>query len=119
MATPEARVKAKLRSILNKYDGMYAYWPVPSGYGSTTLDVLGCYRGRFFAVETKAAGKKPTLRQTGELQKIGRAMGRTFVLIGEDYSEEFMNLEIWLDSLTRTVRDDPCIPPDTVARRPI
>jgi len=118
MATPEARVKAKVRSILNKYDGMYAYWPVPSGYGATTLDVLGCYRGRFFAVETKAAGKKPTLRQTGDLQKIGAAMGRTFVIIGED-SIELMNLKMWLDFLTRTVRDDPHITPDTVARRPI
>lgn len=118
MPTPEAHVKAKLRRILSKYDGMYAYWPVPTGYGSTTLDVLGCYRGRFFAVETKAEGKKPTLRQTGELQKIGRAMGRTFVVIGEN-SEELTHLEIWLDHLTRTVPDDPCVPSDKVARRVI
>ena len=27
------------------------------------MDFLGCYRGRFFAIETKAPGKKPTLRQ--------------------------------------------------------
>jgi hypothetical protein len=118
MATPEARVKAKLRGILNKYDGMYTYWPVPTGYGGTTLDVLGCYRGRFFAVETKALGKKPTLRQMGELHRIERAMGQTFVIVGED-SPVFEALEIWLDFLTRTVRDDPHLTPDPIARRAI
>lgn len=118
MPTPEAHVKVKLRRILAKYDGMFTYWPVPTGFGSTTLDVLGCYRGRFFAVETKAAGKKPTLRQTGELQKIERAMGKTFVIIGTD-SPVFEELEVWLNFLTRTIRDDPHLTPDPVARRAI
>lgn len=118
MTTPEGRVKAKLRSILKRYAGIHTYWPVPSGYGGSTLDVLGCYRGRFFAVETKAEGKKPTLRQTGDLQSIERAMGRTFVIIGTN-SPVFDELTAWLDHLTETVPDDPHISPDTVARRPI
>jgi hypothetical protein len=117
-ATPEGKVKAKLRSILNGYAGMYSYWPVPTGFGPTTLDVLGCYRGRFFAIETKAEGKKPTLRQVGELQRIERAMGEAFIISGVN-SPVFGVLIEWLDDLTRTIPDAPHITPDKVNRRAI
>ena len=118
MSTPEGLVKAKVRKILGRYTGMYAYWPVPTGYGKTTLDVLGCYRGQFFVVETKADGKKPTLRQTEELKNIGSAMGKTFVLAGVD-DPRFDDLVQWLDGVTETVKHDPNIPPDEVRRRPL
>jgi hypothetical protein len=118
MTTPEARVKTKLRKLIQSYSGLYLYWPVPSGYGATSLDVLGCYRGRFFSVETKAEGKKPTLRQQKELEAIAGAMGKTFVITGTD-SPVFDDLRCWLDDLTLTVRHVADIPPDTVARRPI
>jgi hypothetical protein len=118
MANPEARVKAKLRKLLGEYTGIYAYWPVPFGYGRTTLDVLGCYRGKFFSCETKAEGKKPTLRQQGELEHIAKAMGKPFVISGTD-SPEFDALRCWLDELTRTVPYAPTIPPDQTKRRPI
>lgn len=118
MATPEAKVKGKLRRILKEYPGLYTYWPVPSGYGNTTLDLLGCYRGRFFSVETKAKGKKPTLRQTQELRNIELAMGRAFVIISEE-SLVFDELRRWLDNLTEAVADDPHLSPDTVSRHPI
>lgn len=95
---------------------MYTYWPVPSGYGRATVDVIGCYRGQFFAIEVKAEGKKPTLRQTGELQSIGRAMGKTFVIAGESGLEE---LKEWLDIVTGVMRDDPYLPPDQTRRRAI
>lgn len=118
-ATPEGIVKAKVRKILTRYEhGMYTYWPVPSGYGGTTLDVLGCYRGQFFAVETKAEGKKPTLRQTEALQDIGRAMGKTFVFAGVD-DPRFNDFVEWLDGVTKSVRHDPDIPPDETNRRAI
>lgn len=111
-------MKAKLRRILSEYDGIYTYWPVPTGFGGTTLDVLGCYRGRFFSVETKAVGKKPTLRQMGELHNIERAMGQSFVIAGTE-SPVFDNMIGWLDAITSTVPDDPRFTPDPVTRRPI
>jgi hypothetical protein len=118
MTTPEAAVKNKLRKLFREYPGLFSYWPVPSGYGSTTLDVLGCYRGRFFIVETKAPKKKPTLRQQNLLNEAERAMARTFVIAGED-SLEFMNLEIWLNELQRTIPDAPNLTPDATNRTPI
>jgi hypothetical protein len=118
MLTPEGKTKDKVKAILKRYDGVYTYWPVPFGYGKATLDCLGCYRGRFFSIETKAAGKKPTLRQTEELKSIGRAMGKTFVIVGPD-DPAMDELVQWLDELTGTIVNDPHIPRDTVNRRAI
>jgi hypothetical protein len=118
MTTPEGHTKRRLRQILAQYDGMYSYWPVPSGFGRTTVDVIGCYRGRFFIVETKAEGKKPTLKQTIELQRAEAAMGRSFVMAGPK-DPAFEGLTAWLDELRNTVPNDPRISPDTVNRHTI
>ena len=118
MTTPEGTVKRKLRNLLAEYQDIYTYWPVPSGFGKTQLDVLGCYRGRFFSVETKAEGKKPTLRQTIEQQTMAQAMGKTFVIAGVN-DPVFEEVRSWLDNLTGAVPNDPCIPPDQVNRRRI
>jgi len=118
MTTPEGRVKAKVRELLRQYDGMYLYMPVPTGFGQTTLDFLGCYRGRFFSIETKAEGKQPTLRQMTLLQDIDRAMGRTFIISGVN-SPVIDQLREWLNQLTETIDDHPYLTPDPVHRRPI
>ena len=118
MTTPEGHVKAKVRKILGEYDGMYYFMPVPSGYGRTTIDFLCCYRGQFFAIETKAPGGKPTLRQEAELNGIARAMGKTFV-VDDALSPVLDELRAWLDELTETIRNDPRIPSYKVRRRPI
>lgn len=97
--TPEARVKNKLRSLLTDSDRwgyIYHYWPVPGGYGATTLDVIGCYRGLFFAVEVKKPGGRPTLRQQGVIEDIGLAGGRAFVVDGEASLAVF---EKWLSGV--------------------
>jgi hypothetical protein len=114
--TPEGRNKSSVRKLLARYRGMYSYWPVPGGFGRATVDVLGCYRGRFFAIEVKAPGKKPTLRQTQALSEMQAAMGMTFVIDDADAVDE---LEAWLDELTRTIGNDPLISADTVRRKPI
>ena len=62
MATPEGKIKAALKKRLNEL-GVYAFWPVQTGYGAATLDCIGCWQGRFFAIECKAPGKQMTLRQ--------------------------------------------------------
>ena len=116
--TPEAKVKAKVRRVLEAYPGLYTFWPVPTGFGKTTLDVLGCWRGRFFAIETKAPGGKPTLRQVGAIRQIERAMGRTFV-IDDVNSPVIDDLCAWLNELRDTIDDHPYQSRDPVSRRPI
>jgi hypothetical protein len=89
--TPEGRVKEKVSRLLKEAEGMYYWMPVPSGFGDATLDYVGCYLGRYFAIETKAPGKKPTLRQQQTIAAMGRAGGKVFVIDGN--TEE---LEQWI-----------------------
>lgn len=60
--TPEGKVKQRVKKLLNDY-GAYYHMPVINGMGMPTLDFICCLKGRFFAIETKAEGKKPTPRQ--------------------------------------------------------
>lgn len=92
--TPEGRVKKRVSTLLKATPGVYYFMPVPSGYGESSLDYLGCYRGRFFAVETKAPGKKPTDRQRQTIAAMEAAGGRVFVIDGDT-----QELQQWLDEL--------------------
>ena len=99
-ATPEGRVKRRVRKLLDRYEGLYQFWPVPTGLGSTTLDVLGCYRGRFFAIETKADKRVPTERQLVTMAQMRAAGAEVFVVTG-DRDEAIFELKVWLDAVER------------------
>lgn len=90
-ATPESRVKRKVSALLTATPGVYYHMPVPGGFGGTTLDYIGCYLGKFFAIETKKPGAKPTERQQQIIASIERAGGKTFVIDGDT-----TELEHWL-----------------------
>lgn len=77
----EKKVKDYVKRIL-KDAGAYQHWPVQSGYGAACLDCHGCYEGLYFAIETKAPGKRPTPRQLMTIEAVQNAGGMTFV-IGE------------------------------------
>lgn len=96
MATPEGKVKAKVREVLKKYK---AYWhcPVQNGMGSPSLDFICCIRGTYFAIETKAGNKQPTPRQESTIADIQSAGGTTFV-VNEDTGT--ILLEMWLKEIT-------------------
>lgn len=97
MATPEGRIKAAVRKLLDKYKSdLDQYWPVPAGYGPSHLDCIICYRGRFISVETKAPGKKPTPRQRARIAAVQRAGGVALVVDGD---ESLQQLERVLDEL--------------------
>lgn len=88
--TPEGKVKEKISALLKKH-GCYYEMPVPTGFGKSGLDYTGCSKGRFFAVEAKAPGKKPTPRQELTIQSILKAGGAVFVVDGG-----LSELEEWL-----------------------
>lgn len=78
--TPEGKVKKKVKEILTSMGAYYAM-PVGAGYGHAgTPDFLVCHRGRFIAIETKAAGNKPTALQEATMQRIREAGGRALVI---------------------------------------
>jgi hypothetical protein len=70
-ATPEAKVKAKVRQRCGALN-IKINTVVMSGYGkSGQLDMYGLYRGRYIGIETKATAKdKPTPLQQLELDDI-------------------------------------------------
>lgn len=100
--TPEGRVKAKIKDVLNERKPLlWYYMPVPNGYGIQTIDFIGCFRGDFFAIEAKAPGEEPTQRQEGTIADMRDAYGKVFVIDG-DTGE----LEQWLHHVTTRFRSN-------------
>lgn len=101
-STPEAKVKAKVKRAFTEMKQqlgieVYYHMPVQNGMGAPTLDFVGCIRGQFFGIETKAPGKKPTERQLLTIADMERAGGKTYVYDGT-YDERFAE---WLLSLSK------------------
>jgi hypothetical protein len=93
MRTPEAIVKAKVKEFLhaNKVQSLTHpiegavgfYWmPVVGVFGSPLVDFVICYRSRFIAVETKAAGGKVSARQKVILDRLRE--GGALTVVGDD-----------------------------------
>ena len=87
--TPEGKVKEKVKAFL-KERGAWFFMPVPTGYGTTTVDFIGCYKGQFFAIETKAPGKTPTARQDLFLKAVQAHGGKVF------WSDDAAEIQAWL-----------------------
>lgn len=92
MATPEGKVKEKVKAVLRKHN---AYWhcPVQNGMGSPSLDFVCCIAGYYFAIETKAGNKRPTPRQELTIQQMQLAGAKTFVI---NEVEGLAELDEWL-----------------------
>jgi hypothetical protein len=99
--TPEGRVKANVKKVVQSWltkhpQLIYIYMPVPGGFGAPSLDFIGCAAGHFFAIETKAKGKKLTAQQVQTSALMRAAGGRVFEIIGDDGLEE---LGRWLEKV--------------------
>lgn len=94
--TPEGRIKAQVKRLLDRYKPMDTFWPVPNGIGASHLDFIGCYHGVYISVETKAPGKKPTPRQKWRIESVERAGGIALVIDGV---EGLKQLECVLDTI--------------------
>jgi Holliday junction resolvase len=78
--TPEGKVKAKVKQVLKEV-GAYYVMPATGGYGSSGApDFLICKGGKFYGIECKANGNKPTALQLSHLTKIREAGGVALVI---------------------------------------
>lgn len=95
--TPEGKVKHRVKALLDKYAAYY-FFPVSGGYGKSGVpDIIGCYRGYFFAIECKAGKGKTTLLQDMQLDKIRKAGGIAIVVNEhnlEDVESALKNIEV-------------------------
>ena len=79
-ATPESKVKAKIKTILKAHGAYYAM-PIGTGYGSSGIpDFLVCFNGEFLAIEAKAGKGEATALQLKNLGDINRAGGYTLII---------------------------------------
>ena len=91
MATPESRVKKRVKEVLKNL-GAYYVMPVTSGYGNSGApDFLVCYQGKFIGLECKAGKGRVTALQQRNLDLIDLAGGWSFV-INEENVEQLNNL---------------------------
>jgi len=85
--TPEKKVKTKVVNILKEL-GVYYFYPVTAGYGAAGVpDIVGCYKGRFFAIECKAGKGKTTALQDKNIARI-KETGGLAIVVNEDNLED-------------------------------
>jgi Holliday junction resolvase len=91
MATPEAKVKKKVKKILDDI-GAYHFSPMTAGFGRSGVpDIIACYKGRFIGIECKAGKNEPTLLQKHNIKEIQRNQGLAIV-VNEDNIEALLAL---------------------------
>jgi Holliday junction resolvase len=94
--TPEKKVKTKVVSILKGF-GAYYFYPVTGGYGASGVpDIVGCYKGKFFAIECKAGKGKTTALQEKNIAQI-IAQGGVAIVVNEDNIPDVDKLMIEID----------------------
>ena len=77
--TPEAKVKANVRKILDEL-GIYHFMPPANGFGRAGIpDIIGCMDGHFIAIECKAGKGTTTALQDRELNAILNHGGTVYI----------------------------------------
>ncbi len=84
--TPEKKVKAAVVKQLKMFgDSMYYFFPATGGYGRSGVpDIVGCFKGKFWAIECKAGKNTTTALQEQELNAIRNATGEAWVINEEN-----------------------------------
>jgi len=99
-ATPEAKVKAAVRKILDAYvPAVYYFFPPANGYGRTGIpDVIVCVNGTFLAIECKAGANTTTALQDREIAAIKAARGLAFVVNEHNFHDVETVVKLLMES---------------------
>lgn len=82
--TPEGKVKAQVKKILDATPNTYYFFPATGGFGRSGVpDIICCVNGWFLGIECKAGKGTTTALQDREIMKIHAANGRAMV-VNED-----------------------------------
>lgn len=91
---PEAKFKQKVKRRLDELNDMYYYCTQEmSRHG--TPDIIGCYRGLFFAWELKTETGRVSKIQEVILERISVAGGLSAVVTPSTLDAAFTDLLIW------------------------
>lgn len=98
--TPEAKVKKKIKEILNVM-GAYFLQPIGTGFGSNGApDIVACYKGFFIGIEAKAGKGKTTALQEFNLKRIEGMGGLALVINEVNVGELRERIESWVNTAT-------------------
>ena len=101
-STPENKVKQKLIAYLKTIPDLF-YYSATAGPMSTggIPDIMGCYKGKLYALEIKAPGRRGERNrgasplQVMQMEKIRASGGFAMVFDGEDI--DWITLRGWID----------------------
>jgi Holliday junction resolvase len=92
-STPEAKVKANVRKLLDELK-IYHFMPPANGFGRAGIpDIIGCMDGQFIAIECKAGKGTTTALQGRELNAILNNGGTVFIAREHNLGELKLLLE--------------------------
>jgi Holliday junction resolvase len=92
-STPEAKVKANVRKLLDELK-IYHFMPPANGFGRAGIpDIIGCMDGHFVAIECKAGKGTTTALQGRELNAILNSGGTVFIAREHNLGELKLLLE--------------------------
>ena len=87
----EAAITKSILGWLNTLAGCYARKVAGGFFSSGWPDVVGCYGGRFFAIEVKQPGCEPTKLQAEEIDRWRSAGGLVIVAHSLEEVQAFMH----------------------------
>jgi Holliday junction resolvase len=99
--TPEGKVKKHLKKALDELfaaQGGWYFMPIGGAFAEKGIpDIIGCWGGRFFAIEVKAKGGTTTKLQQIKMQQIANAEGFVGVCVGtEGVPRVLFDLQNWM-----------------------
>ena len=74
MLKAEGRLKLEVDAYLKSIDAFF-WKPVVTAYSARAVDYVGCYKGRFFCIETKAGKNKATPMQQDFIRRVEASGG--------------------------------------------
>lgn len=74
----ESQLRDKVKRYLKTITGLW-FWKVSDRYTSGIPDIVGCYKGLFFAIELKIKGNSVTKIQQYTIDKVKKCEGNAFV----------------------------------------
>ena len=93
--TPEGKLKALIKAFLRTQAHCFFFMPATHGFGINGIpDIVGCYKGLFFAIEVKAPGKlrNVTALQRMQINQINHAHGWAVAADSVQHVEELFIL---------------------------
>lgn len=94
--TPEGKVKKAVKKLL-KERGIWYCMPIGTVWGNSGVpDFICCVNGRFFAVETKAPGKRAntTAMQDEQIMGIHKSGGAAIVIDDVNQLKEALDAQV-------------------------